>query len=372
MNSKKRNLAHIIIFGLSFLSLSVFLTTKIFFREGADLKVMLSAAEQMQAALNYLRLCREEKGLSFELETDPNRTGLIGLRNSILTTTLGQLEAKRTTTNPDFAGLMVYLLKEAGVKENEAIAIGASSSFPALIIASLAAAKALKVTPLYIVSLAASQWGANDPNFTWLDIQECLEKAGWLPNKPVAVSLGGAKDIGLGLTQEGKEFLLREIERRKLRLIYEPDLEKNVALRLEFYEAASQGKRIAAFINIGGGWANMGESEDILRLPPGLNIIDRQVAQFKGVVWAMARRQIPVIHLLYIKGLAEKYGLPWDPQPLPEKGKSRFYELARASSQNFKIFALFYLGIAFILLLLYRLNVPFTSPQILKKNNFYS
>lgn len=357
-----KKMAHMVIYGLSFLSLSAFLTAKIFFREASAVKIMLSAAEQMQTALHYLRLCREKKGLSFDLAIDPNRTGLIGLRNSILTTTIGQLEAKRTTTNPDFAGLIAYLLKKAGVKENEVIAIGASSSFPALIIASLAAAKALKLTPLYIVSLAASQWGANDPNFTWLDMQDCLEKAAWLPSKPVAVSLGGVRDIGLGLTYEAKEFLLREIERRKLNLIYEPDLDKNIALRLKFYETASQGQRIAAFINIGGGWANMGESEEILRLPPGLNIIDHRVAQPKGIVWEMARRKIPVIHLLYIKGLTEKYGLPWDPQPLPEKGKSRFYELARASSHNFKIIALLYLGIVGLLLLLYRLKVPFTGP----------
>jgi hypothetical protein len=36
-----------------------------------------------------------------------------------------------------------------------------------------------------------------------------------------------------------------------------------------------------------------------------------------GVVFAMAKRHIPVVHLLHIKGLALKYSLPWDPMPLP-------------------------------------------------------
>lgn len=315
---------------------------------------MFAAAREMEAALRLLRSCREAKGLPFDLEADPNRTGIIGLRNSRLTTSLGQLEAKRTTTNPDLAGLIVYLLEEAGVREGEAVAVGASSSFPALIVASLAACKALKVTPLYIVSLGASQWGANDPDFTWVDMQDCLEKAGWLPRRPVAVSLGGAKDVGLGMEPEGREFLVRQVNERGLRLIDEPDLGKNVSLRLNLYESAAGGKKLATFINIGGGWANMGENEEILRLPPGLNIIDRSAAQFKGVVWEMGRRGVPVVHLLYIKGLAERYGLPWDPQPLPEVGTSQFYRSVRTSSRNFRVFSLTYLIIAFISLLFYQ------------------
>ncbi len=327
------------------------------------MEIMLAAAREMEEAINQIRLCRQEKGLPFDLETDPNQTGLIGLKNSSLTTSLGQIEAKRTTTNPDFAGLIVYLLYQAGVKKNDVIAIGASSSFPALIIASLAAAKAMGIKPVYIISLGASQWGANDPLFTWLDIQDCLEKKGWLPFKPVAVSLGGGRDIGSGMVTEGREFLLGQVKERGLNLIYEPDLEKNVALRLNLYEEAAKGKRIAAFINIGGGWANMGESEEILRLLPGLNIIDRSATQFRGVVWEMGRRALPVIHLLYIKGLADKYGLPWDPKPLPEIGKSRFYKLGKVTSRLFRIFASIYLLIIFIGLLFYRFFLPFTLNQ---------
>ncbi|MCX7975102.1 MAG: poly-gamma-glutamate system protein [Candidatus Aminicenantes bacterium] len=359
MNRWLKNLSKVTIYGVAGLSLIFFLLTRYFSWSPENFKVMLAAAREMREAINLLRSCREEKDLNFDLEADPNQTGLIGLKRSSLTTSLGQLEAKRTTTNPDFAGLIVYLLQQAGVTENDAVAIGASSSFPALIVASLAAAKALKVEPLLIVSLGASQWGANDPHFTWLDLQDCLRKAGWLSSGPIAVSLGGGRDIGLGIEAEGREFLFRQIKERGLNLINEPDLDKNVALRVGLYETAAKGKRITAFINIGGGWANMGESEEILRLPPGLNIIDRSAVQFKGVVWEMARRNIPVIHLLYIKGLAEKYGLPWDPQPLPEIGQSQFYKMALTLSHKFKFFILIYFIIAFIMLLFYRLFRPF-------------
>jgi len=351
-----RKFSGVIIYGLASLSLVFFLLAHFLPWKPEELEIMLSAATQMQAAINYIRSCREERGLPFDLEADPNQTGLIGLKSSVLTTTLGQLEAKRTTTNPDFAGLIVYLLRQAGVKKGEAVAIGGSSSFPALIVASLAACKALEIAPLYIVSLGASQWGANDPRFTWLDIQDCLEEARWLPERPIAVSLGGARDNGSGMEPEGKERLLGKISEKGLKLINEPDLEKNVNFRLNLYEAGAGGKRIGAFINIGGGWANMGESEEILRLPPGLNIIDRTAKQFQGVVWEMGRRRIPVIHLLYIKGLAERYGLPWDPEPLPQPGQSEFYQLVRVSARHFKLLAMIYLLIAFIFLFLFRLQ----------------
>jgi hypothetical protein len=34
----------------------------------------------------------------------------------------------------------------------------------------------------------------------------------------------------------------------------------------------------------------------------------------------MAAQNRPCIHLLFVKGLALKYGLPWDPIPLPTPG----------------------------------------------------
>ncbi len=102
---------------------------------------MARASQTMREAENALFLCQDDKGLGLYERADVNRTGLIGLETSPITTTLGNLEAKRTTTNPDFAALLVRLLAEAGVKRGETIAVGASGSFPALIVAALSAAK---------------------------------------------------------------------------------------------------------------------------------------------------------------------------------------------------------------------------------------
>ena len=133
---------------------------------------------------------------------DPNGTGFIGLEDSPLTTSLGHLEAKRTTTNPDFAGLVVALMHQAGIRKGDSVAIGASCSFPALITATLCACQVLELRPLFICSLGASEWGANHPDFTWLEIQDCLRNQGVLDVTPIAVSLGGEGDVGLDMDAE--------------------------------------------------------------------------------------------------------------------------------------------------------------------------
>jgi poly-gamma-glutamate system protein len=74
---------------------------------------MIKASEIMAEAVNIIRGCCVEKGLILDKSIDLNQTGLVGLEFSPITTSLGSLEAKRTTTNPNFAALIVFLLKEA-------------------------------------------------------------------------------------------------------------------------------------------------------------------------------------------------------------------------------------------------------------------
>ena len=50
----------------------------------------------------------------FQKADDLNETGLIGDYLTPVTTTLGNLEAKRTSVNPNAAALVVHLLFEAG------------------------------------------------------------------------------------------------------------------------------------------------------------------------------------------------------------------------------------------------------------------
>ena len=308
---------------------------------------MLEASRRMEAAVAAIRNCREALGLPLDLESDFNRTGLIGLESSPITTSLGNLEAKRTTTNPNFAGLIVLLLHQAGVGHGQTIAIGASSSFPGLIIASLCAAQAMGLRPLLICSLGASQWGANHPEFHWLRILDCLQSSGLAETRPVALSLGGDGDEGKDMSPEGRALLVRAAVETGLPLLSEPVLERNVGERLCLLQLAAGGAEIQAFINVGGGYANMGTDSEILKVTPGLAAFSRiPPPSRRGMIFELAARRVPVIHLLYIKGLCERYGLPWDPAPLPEPGEGRFFGQKEVAPRVF----LFLAGAYFLLI----------------------
>lgn len=322
------------IYVLCGLSVVFFVLLKLYTQKGpnAFMNEMLQASEIMSNATETLKDCLLEKGLSIDRSTDINGTGLIGMEHSAITTSMGSLESKRTSTNPNLAGLIVRLLQECGIQKGDAVAMGASGSFPALIIASLAAAKALDLTPLWISSLGASQWGANRPQFHWLVMWECLEKSGLFSHPPLALSLGGEGDRGEDMNAEGRQLLTEEIRMSGFPFISESELINNVALRMALYEKTAAGKKIKAFINIGGSWSNMGMDSMVLQVKPGLNRIEKFPSQERrGVIYAMAAKGIPVIHLLYVRGLTQRYDLPWDPSPVPSPGEGALYATAGES-----------------------------------------
>jgi len=296
---------------------------------------MLEASQRMERAITAVARYRESAGPPIDESLDPNRTGLIGPEFSPLFTTLGQLEAKRTTTNPDMAGLVVHLLRRAGVSAGDTIAVGCSASFPALMIATLTAAEAMGAHPVTILSLGASAYGATRPDLNLLDIHELLVSEGVLSTAAAAVSLGGTGDVGADFDPAFRESLLRQIAMSGIRLVHEPELRENVARRMAIYDVAAAGRE-AAFVNIGGADANLGTSPLVLRVEPGLttDLALPPPAQ-RGVLFEMAARGVPVIHLLNIRGLALRYGLPWDPIPLPEPGSGRLQDAAGSRDRRF-------------------------------------
>jgi poly-gamma-glutamate system protein len=292
---------------------------------------MLAASRLMARATRAVKDCRVAAGIPIDPAADLNGTGLIGLERSPITTSLGSLEAKRTSANPDFAGLVVSLLHEAGVRRGDAVAVGASSSFPAFIIAALSAAEAMGVEPVVISSLGSSEWGANVPGFNWADMEDCLRAAGVLDVRPVARAMGGDEDVGRDMDPSGRDLLGSRLRAGGVPLIDEPGLETNVARRMELYRRGAGPRPLKAFVNIGGSWANIGANAEVLKLRPGLasDVFVPPPAE-RGVLQAMAAAGVPVIHLLNVKGLCERYGLPWDPRPLPGPGEGRIYRDAAA------------------------------------------
>jgi poly-gamma-glutamate system protein len=349
------------VYALGLLSLAAFLFLKLAVGEPpAVQEEMRRAADLMSRAAAAVRDCREAAGITIDGAVDVNRTGLIGLESSPITTSLGNLEAKRTTANPDFAALVVLLLHQAGVRRGDAVAVGASGSFPALTVAALCAAETLGARPLVIGSLGASEWGANDPRFDWLSLTRCLRRSGLLSFETLALSVGGDGDVGRDMSARGRETVIAEAGASGLPFIQEPDLEKNVSRRLALYDRAAGAAGVRAFVNIGGAYANLGTDSEILEVSPGLASFSHlPPAERRGVVFAMAARGVPVIHLLYIKGLCDRYRLPWDPRPLPAPGGSPLYGLKGVSPGIFLAVA----GIYFALMVAVSIRGLRRSPR---------
>lgn len=264
------------------------------------------------------------KQININTETDPFHTGLIGPEMSPITTTIGHLDAKRTSNNPVFASLITDLLTEAGLVEGDTIAIGCSGSFPGLMISSLSAAKAMGLNSRIILSLGSSSFGASNPEFTILDIYIILKEALDFDSQLLAVSLGGAKDTGGEFDRGIKEMLEYKILNNNLLLLKEEDLRQNVTSRMALY-TNSDSTGIKAFINCGGSYSSMGDSPLSLKLQAGLiRTASMPPVDSYGVIFSMLDRNIPVLHLLFIKGLSQRYNLSWDPIIMP--GKSIYYQ----------------------------------------------
>ena len=325
IKSKFTHLSMIIILIISILGLFLIEKTKTLAPDSAY-STKVQAAQIMKESMEAIRDYRIENGPQINKVADPNLTGLIGEEWTPLTTTLGNLSAKRTATNPDFAALLIDMFIKAGVKRGDVIAIGASGSFPSLILATLSAAGALGLKPITICAHGSSVWGGNIPELTWLDMENILYQQGLLNYRTVASSIGAGEDIGEGLTEEGKDLILSAIQRNQIPLIKETTLEESIQKRLKIYYEDAKGDKIKLFVNIGGASANFGECMVALKITPGLNKnLEICHKPNRGIIYEMAEKGIPIIHLLDIRSLAIKNGLPIDPIPFPEIGKGDIY-----------------------------------------------
>ena len=270
-----------------------------------------SVAERMASAFPVLVEAMEARGVEIDPRLDPNRTGLIGEEFTDLTTTIGTLEAKRTSTNPAFAALIVGWLVDAGLRPGESVLIALSGSFPALALASIVACEQLGLHPVILSSVGASSYGANRESLAWPDIETELFHAGIIRHRSALVTLGGEGDLGLSYFGEGRRLALEAIARNGLPVLIEETPEMQEAKRIAFVEAANT----AILINIGGNQFNIGPDGHLL--PPGPLALSSHDSERLGLIGWFLDLELPVIHLLRIRDLAVAYGLPIDPIPLP-------------------------------------------------------
>lgn len=321
----KSNIVLIILSSLSLLAFIAVENSKVDVKQ-EWYKEKLEAAELSLQAANHLKNFRLEKSIFIDDVNDPNQTALIGQEYTMVTTDRGYIDAKLSTTNPNFAAVIVQLLKDAGIEANDNVAVAMSGSFPGLNISVYAALETLKLNPIAITSVGASNFGANDPYFTWLDMEDVLYTSNIFHNRSVAASIGGGADIGRGLSPEGRKLIEKAIERNDVEFIHEKHLENSIARRMEIYKEHSKGNPIKAYINVGGGIASLGNTINGKLIPPGLTeYLPMRNFPVRGVIIEMGMQEIPIIHLLNISQILTEYGLPTSPVPLPEPGVGEIF-----------------------------------------------
>jgi len=300
---------------------------------------MEAAARRMARAEHAVAEKRQSLGIAIDPALDPYRTGLIGVELSMLTTTVGDIVAKRTTANTAFAALVVRYFHELGLEPGDRIAVGSSGSFPGILRALLSACAETGVEPVVITSIGASEYGANMEGLSNAEMMAACAESGVLPYMPAAISPGADGDRGISLlyrlelSDDIARYARSTAGALNLPFIGGDSFETSFSAHLEVYEKAAP---IKAFVNIGGADVNFGSGPASLKLKPGLILPSSRNSRVapggfrgegaaeaaeasadgrEGLIGYYLARGVPAMHFLNIKGLALQSGIPVDGDP---------------------------------------------------------
>mgnify|MGYP003740500957 FL=1 len=294
----------------------------------------VKAATLMKTAMDELKNHRMEQSVFIDIENDPNETGLVGGPYSLITTDEGDLDAKLTTLDPNFAAVVIDLMYQLGLKKNDTVAVLMTGSMPGANIAVLTACKALGINPVTISSIGASQWGANQIDFTWLDMERILFEKELILSTSIAASIGGRNDMGRLLSVKGRNIILDNIKKHNIPLIKKDRLSDNIEERMNYLNKYSSIDSYDAIINVGGGVASLGTSFNLKLLSPGvvsradMNTIGTE-GGIEGVFSKFINLNVLGLHILNIRPLIEQYNMKFAPIPLPEIGVGSLYAIER-------------------------------------------
>lgn len=314
-----------LLFSLIFLFLScIILEQTKLLSEKEHYSAMLEASQRTEQAFELIKQERQKKGYPVSPIDDPGKTGLIGEPYTDITTTLGNLEAKRSTTNPNIAAMITDMLIQCGLEKGDIVAVNLSSSFPCVNIATLCALDTLELNGIIINSVGASTYGANLPGFTYLDMEQLLLSNGLITNHSTWFSMGGINDQGKEMPDEVKSGIIIRLKSYGLTYLDFENLEENITYRIGLYEAQEP---ISCFINAGGNLLSFGGGSEMTAAKNGILMPGSSTGfhNSPGLIPYFLSRQIPVIHLLNMKSLLSTYGLPIDPIPIPPIGSGDVY-----------------------------------------------
>lgn len=293
-------------------------------RQAPELSVAeVLAMREVRAAHRVLFAARAER-IDNETATelarvDPAETGVIGVEWSPLVTTQGNYEAKALSADPLWAALFLRWFERAEMEPGDRVAIGASGSFPGMLLSARIAAETAGFEPVIVGSLGASNFGATVPVFDLWHMEETLLDTGMIRHGMKLLTPGGDGDALQWIEDEDREKVLNRLEEIAASNaeieVYQPaHLSEAIGRREEILfgiGGVGSDARVKLFVNIGGHAANYGTGATALRLPSGFVEAARAEEIYPNdgsrigdsVATRALRGGLPIVNVIDLKGI---------------------------------------------------------------------
>ena len=259
-------------------------------------------------------------------------TGMLGAEYTAITTTIGNLDSKITSLDPNFAAVYIKMFDKLSLKPGDEAVINISGSFPMLDISCIVAMEEYGLKPFIMASIGASSYGATNPAFTIFDMLEYLYDQKIINSRIDVVSLGGSNDIGSNFGEfnnyRDRDLIIERINKSGIAFLYEKNFDKNIELRLSLIE--SKCKNVKLFVNVGGNSVGLGINENAYYKSNGiLYARNYRKTNFSnhgaGLIEQFLMKDINAIQVLNLKYIALEYGLEYGFNKLPEVGSGGAY-----------------------------------------------
>ena len=288
---------------------------------------MIEASTKTLNCYNEIKQYKIDNSISLPKE-DIFNSGMIGLSYSSITTTSGDLKAKRTATNPNFAALFIKYFYDLGLRKGDELALSFSGSFPTLNLACIVAVETYGLKPIVMSTIGASSYGANDPNLTFFDMHKLLYDKGLIHTKLDYVSFGGSYDDGREFEEEFRESLINRINNSDSTFYSEPDYEKNISDRLNFINKKCPNVKL--LVNVGGNLISMGEDDQHVVYYRGIVTPSKAhkytISKAKiGLIKSFLDNNKPIIQMLNIKGICLDNDIIYNPSQAVDVGIGNMY-----------------------------------------------
>ena len=293
----------------------------------STMELLKNREEEVSKDYNYGDDIYDSYELKKQCDEENLNTGMIGAAYTAITTTLGNLDSKRTSLDPNFAAVYINMFSKLNLKKGDEVVLNMSGSFPMLDISCIIAAETYGLKPFIMASIGASSYGATNPAFTIFDMLEYLYNQKVISSRIDIVSLGGSNDVGENFGEfndyNDRNLIIQRIKDSGITFLYEKNFDKNIEKRLQLIN--KKQKNVKLFVNIGGNSVGIGVNENAYYQSNGILYASKyKKTSFskkgEGLLEKFLSSGANAIQMLNLKYIASNYGFEYGFDKLPDVG----------------------------------------------------